>query len=64
MLGWFERHSTDEGPIDPAIVAKHDNLIAKYGKGVITRATEVLWDYDIYLDVAPSNATSSKVTSP
>ena len=40
-------------PPDPDIVAKHDRLIAQYGKGVIARNTEVEWNYDIELDVTP-----------
>jgi hypothetical protein len=53
MLEWYERHSSLDKPIDPAIVAKHDELIAKYGNGVITRASHVEWNYDIELDVEP-----------
>jgi hypothetical protein len=52
MLAHYETAGGRKAP-DPAIVAKHDQLITQYGKGVITRDTEVEWNYDIELDVAP-----------
>jgi hypothetical protein len=35
------------------IVAKHEKLLAEYGKGEIRRDTVVDWNYDIILTVAP-----------
>lgn len=65
MLEWYERRSTLNGPIDPAVVAKHDDLIAKYGKGVVMRDTPVEWNYDIYLDVEPfASNPPGPVTNP
>jgi hypothetical protein len=35
---------------NPTVVAKHEALLARYG---IQRTDSVLWNYDIYLDLAP-----------
>jgi hypothetical protein len=65
MLDWYERHHSDHKPKDPDIIAKHDEAIAKYGKGVIKRDTVVDWDYDVYLDVEPfPTGTPEPVKTP
>lgn len=50
MLGYYEQHRNLDGERDPAVVAKHEALLAKYG---VRRTDSVLWNYDIYLDLAP-----------
>jgi hypothetical protein len=51
----LEHYETDPltGAKNPDVVAKHDDLISEYGKGAIGRDSEVEWNYDIYLNVAP-----------
>ena len=46
-----------DGSLDPAIVASHDELIAKYGRGLVTRDTVVRVDYTIDLLLAPFGST-------
>src|SRR6266540_94546 len=53
MLAHFETRGNPGRPPDPAIVAKLDELIAKFGEGVIKRETVVKWNYDIELGVEP-----------
>ena len=49
-LGMLMRHF-ESG--DPAIAARHDELIKELGEGMVTRETEVWMNYDIELEVAP-----------
>src|SRR5437867_1893147 len=40
---------------DQAIIQKHEALLSKYG---LNRTDEILWNYDVYLDLAPHPANS------
>jgi hypothetical protein len=40
-------------PPEPEVVNKHDRLLAQFGNGVIARDTEVEWNYDIEIELAP-----------
>jgi len=46
LLNHYERR-------DPSLVARHDQLIAEFGQGIVARDTVVWMNYDIHLDVAP-----------
>lgn len=50
LLQFRETHAGRTFERDPDIVQKHDALLAQYG---IKRTDEVLWNYDIRLDLAP-----------
>jgi hypothetical protein len=50
LLEFRETHGRRIFQRDPDIVAKHDKLLAEYG---VKRTDDVLWNYDIYLDLAP-----------
>ena len=50
MLSHYERDPLLDWEHNPTVVAKHEALLAKYG---IQRTDSVLWNYDIYLDLAP-----------
>lgn len=53
MLQHYETGGQPGSPRDPDVVAKHDQIIAQYGQGKITRDTHVDWNYDIELTVTP-----------
>lgn len=50
LLQFREKHGGRTFERDPEIAQKHDALLAKYG---IKRTDEVLWNYDILLELAP-----------
>ncbi len=52
MMEHYETGGGRRAP-DPDVVAKHDAMLQELGKGQITRDTEVMWNYDVILDVKP-----------
>ena len=53
LLEWYERHNSRDKPRDPEIVKKHDEIITNHGDGKVTRDTQVRWNYDIEITLAP-----------
>ncbi|MFO0577617.1 MAG: hypothetical protein U1A78_26735 [Polyangia bacterium] len=50
VLSHYEKDRLLDWERNPAVVAKHEALLARYG---MQRTDNVLWNYDIYLDLAP-----------
>jgi hypothetical protein len=53
LLDHYERGNSRTKPKIKEKVDAHNALIEKYGGGVVTRETEVSWDYEIEIEVAP-----------
>jgi hypothetical protein len=52
-----ERGGRADGRRDPQIVAYHDELLAKHGRGKVTRSSMVLDGYDLELLLSPFDVT-------
>ena len=49
-IGWLMKHR-EAG--DPAMIAKHDQLLKDHGDGIVTRDTVTWMNYDIVLEIVP-----------